>query len=50
MNIKLQENSSSYLCRQPFAEHHEKYFKLCKACGEINYKKKTELKDSKKII
>ncbi len=37
-----------YICRQPLTEHHEKYFKLCKACGEINYKKKTELKDLSK--
>ena len=42
---ELVEPRHCYVCKQPYAEVHPFYDQLCPACGDLNYRKRTETAD-----
>ncbi|HJR33738.1 MAG TPA: SDR family oxidoreductase [Gemmatimonadales bacterium] len=43
--LKTEDCRNCYICKQDYTSVHHFYDKLCPACGELNYAKRTELAD-----
>ncbi|HEY9519860.1 MAG TPA: SDR family oxidoreductase [Gemmatimonadales bacterium] len=43
--LKTEDCRNCYICKQDYTAVHHFYDKLCPACGELNYAKRTELAD-----
>jgi NAD(P)-dependent dehydrogenase (short-subunit alcohol dehydrogenase family) len=43
--LKTEDCRNCYICKQDYTTVHHFYDKLCPACGELNYAKRTELAD-----
>src|SRR5512138_3770798 len=42
---KSQERQHCYVCKEKYTDIHHFYDQLCPSCGELNYRKRTELAD-----